>query len=90
MPPKEDSKVIVDENTKAALQKAMLKRLSRLKVFAVGELVTKFVQKGDEVLVDPSALTDERTPIITVEDDNGKEVIVVLIQDHNIIHVWES
>ena len=48
MPKKEESKIVVDENTKEALNKELLKKMSRLKVFAVG---TSIVDGFDVLLV---------------------------------------
>lgn len=80
MPKKEDSKLIVDENTKEALNKEMLKKLSKLKVDSVGDTVTN-INVGDMVLVDPNHL--QKCPIIEVE---GKEHI--LISPFDVILVW--
>ena len=80
MPKKEDSKLIVDENTKEALNKEMLKKLSKLKVNSVGDTVTN-INIGDMVLVDPNHL--QKCPIIEVE---GKELI--LISPFDVILVW--
>lgn len=80
MPKKEDSKLIVDENTKEALNKEMLKKLSKLKVDSVGDTVTN-INIGDMVLVDPNHL--QKCPIIEVE---GKELI--LISPFDVILVW--
>jgi len=58
MPEKEKSKIVVDENTKEALNKELLKKLSRLKVVAVGSGITDpDIVVGCEVLVDPSSLS---------------------------------
>lgn len=80
MPKKEDSKLIVDENTKEALNKEMLKKLSKLKVDSVGDTVTN-INIGDMVLVDPNHL--QKCPIIEVE---GKELI--LISPFDVILIW--
>lgn len=80
MPKKEESKLIVDENTKEALNKEMLKKFSKLKVHSVGDTVTT-ISKGDSVLVDPNHL--QKSPII---DLNGKEVILISVFD--VIIVW--
>lgn len=80
MPKKEDSKLIVDENTKEALNKEMLKKLSKLKVDSVGDTVTN-INVGDMVLVDPNHL--QKCPIIEVE---GKELI--LVSPFDVILVW--
>lgn len=81
MPKKEESKLIVDENTKEALQKEMLKKMSKLKVYAVGDLVTN-VAEGDTILIDPSALS--KAPLIPLSEDKD----VLLISPFDVIHVW--
>jgi hypothetical protein len=80
MPKKEDSKLIVDENTKEALNKEMLKKLSKLKVDSVGDTVTN-IKVNDMVLVDPNHL--QKCPIIEVE---GRELI--LVSPFDVILVW--
>ena len=84
MPKKEESKLIVDENTKEALQKELLKKMSRLKVHSVGTAITDpDLKVGVEVLVDPSALRD-KTLIIPLSEN--EEVMLVSIFD--IVHIW--
>ena len=84
MPKKEESKLIVDENTKEALQKELLKKMSRLKVHSVGTAITDpDLKVGVEVLVDPTALRD-KTLIIPLSED--EEVMLVSIFD--IVHIW--
>jgi hypothetical protein len=82
MPKKEETKLIVDENTKEALKKELLSKMSRLKVYAIGDLVTN-VSVGDEVLVDPEALA-RKTLIVPVSDT--KELL--LVSPFDIVHVW--
>jgi hypothetical protein len=83
LPTKEDdSKIIVDENTKEALKKELLSKMSKLKVYAVGDLVTS-VSVGEEVLVDPEALARKATVVPLGE---GKEVL--LVSPFDIIHIW--
>jgi hypothetical protein len=81
LPKKEESKLVVDENTKEALQKEMLKKMSKLNVYAVGDLVTDIIP-GDDVLVDPSALS--KSLIIPLSDEKD----VLLVSPFDIIHVW--
>jgi hypothetical protein len=81
LPKKEESKLIVDENTKEALQKEMLKKMSKLKVYAVGDLVTNVIE-GDMILIDPSALS--KAPLIPLTDEKD----VLLISPFDVIHVW--
>lgn len=84
MPKKEESKLIVDENTKEALQKELLKKMSRLKVHSVGTAITDpDLKVGVEVLVDPSALRDKALIIPLSENE---EVMLVSIFD--IVHIW--
>lgn len=84
MPKKEESKLIVDENTKEALQKELLKKMSRLKVHSVGTAITDpDLKVGVEVLVDPSALRD-KTLIIPLSDKED----VMLVSVFDIVHIW--
>ena len=84
MPKKEESKLIVDENTKEALQKELLKKMSRLKVHSVGTAITDpDLKVGVEVLVDPSALRD-KTLIIPLSETED----VRLVSIFDIVHIW--
>jgi len=84
MPKKEESKIIVDENTKEALQKELLKKMSRLKVHSVGTAITDpDLKVGVEVLVDPSALRD-KTLIIPLSETED----VMLVSIFDIVHIW--
>lgn len=85
MPKKEESKLIVDENTKDALQKELLKKMSKLIVHSVGtgSAIDPDIKVGSVVLVDPSALSTKAT-IIPL--DNGEEVM--LISPFDIIQIW--
>jgi len=81
IPKKEESKLIVDENTKEELQRQMLKKMSKLKVYDVGDIV-KNVKAGDTVLVDPGKLKDAMVIPLTDEKD------VLLVSPFDVIHVW--
>lgn len=81
IPKKEESKLIVDENTKEALQREMLKKMSKLTVYDVGDLVTT-VKAGDVILVDPSKLKDAM--VIPLSDDKD----VLLVSPFDVMHVW--
>ena len=84
MPKKEESKLIVDENTKEALQKELLKKMSRLKVHSVGTAITDpDLVIGCEVMVDPSALRD-KTLVIPLSDTED----VLLVSIFDIIYIW--
>jgi len=85
MPKKEESKLIVDENTKEALQKELLKKMSRLKVHSVGTAITDpDLKVGVEVLVDPTALRD-KTLIIPLSENED----VMLVSIFDIVHIWD-
>ena len=81
IPKKEESKLIVDENTKEALQREMLKKMSKLTVYDVGDLVTN-VKPGDTILVDPSKLKEAM--VIPLSDDKD----VLLVSPFDVMHVW--
>jgi hypothetical protein len=81
MPKKDESKLIVDENTKEALNKEMLKKMSKLTVHSVGDLVTS-IKKGDVVLVDPQAL--QKAPLIPLSDEEQ----VMLVSPFDVIMLW--
>jgi len=81
IPKKEESKLIVDENTKEALQREMLKRMSKLTVFDVGDLVTN-IKVGEVILVDPGKLKDAM--VIPLSEDKD----VLLVSPFDVMHVW--
>jgi hypothetical protein len=84
MPKKDESKLIVDENTKEALQKELLKKMSRLKVHSIGTAITDpDLVVGCEVMVDPSALRD-KTLVIPLSDEED----VLLVSIFDIIYIW--
>jgi hypothetical protein len=84
MPKKEESKLVVDENTKEALQKELLKKMSRLKVHSVGTAITDVdLVVGCEVMVDPAALRD-KTLVIPLSDKED----VLLVSIFDIIYIW--
>lgn len=82
LPKKEDSKLIVDENTKEALQKELMKKMSKLKVYDVGNTV-ELVKAGDLILVDPSKITSA-----VVIPNLGLDVDIILVSPFDVIHVW--
>jgi hypothetical protein len=83
--PKEDtdSKLIVDENTKEALQRELLNKMSKLKVVQVGTIVTE-IKVGDWVLVDPAALN--KATLVPISDDGEERVI--LVSPFDVIQIW--
>jgi hypothetical protein len=80
LPKKEEGKLIVDENTKEALEKEMMQKLNKLTVYAVGDLVTD-IKAGDEILVDPAALS--KAPVLPIGGENK-----LLISPFDVILVW--
>jgi hypothetical protein len=83
MPPQdENSKIVVDENTKEALQRELLNKMSKLKVVQVGTIVTE-IKVGDMVLVDPAALN--KATLVPIDDEDNR---VILVSPFDIIHIW--
>lgn len=83
MPPQDDnSKLIVDENTKEALQRELLNKMSKLKVLQVGTIVTE-IKAGDYVLVDPAALN--KATLIPINDDDDR---AILVSPFDVIQIW--
>ncbi len=80
LPKKEEGKLIVDENTKEALEKEMMQKLNKLTVYAVGDLVQD-IKPGDEILVDPSSLS--KSPVIPIGEENK-----LLVSPFDVILVW--
>ena len=81
IPKKEESKLIVDENTKEALEKEMYKKMAKLKVHSVGT-ANMDVKAGDVVLIDPQAL--QKAPLIPLSDEEN----VLLVSPLDVIMVW--
>jgi hypothetical protein len=80
LPKKDEGKLIVDENTKEALEREMMQKLNKLTVHAVGDLITD-IKVGDEILVDPGALG--KAPVIPIGEDNK-----LLVSPFDVILVW--
>lgn len=83
--PKEDAenKLYVDENTKEALQRELLNKMSKLKVLQIGTIVTE-IKVGDYVLVDPAALN--KATLVPISE-NGEER-AILVSPFDIIQIW--
>ena len=83
MPPQDDnSKLIVDDNTKEAVQRELLNKMSKLKVVQVGTIVTE-IKIGDWVLVDPAALN--KATLVPINDDDDR---VILVSPFDVIQIW--
>lgn len=77
----EENKIVVDENTKEALQREMIKKFSKLTVHTVGDIVSN-IKVGDVVLVDPGTLT--KAPLINLSEDEQ----VLLVSPFDVIMIW--
>jgi UDP-N-acetylmuramoylalanine-D-glutamate ligase len=77
----EENKIVVDENTKEALQREMLKKFSKLTVHTVGDTISN-VKKGDVVLVDPGVLG--KAPLVDLSETEQ----VLLVSPFDIIMIW--
>ena len=83
MPVQSESKLIVDDNTKEALQKEMLKKMNKLRIHTIGTgIVEPDLVEGAYILVDPQAL--QRAPLIPLSDDES----VLLVSPFDVIMVW--
>ena len=83
LPPQdEESKIVVDENTKEALQRELLNKMSKLKVLQVGTIVTE-IKAGDWVLVDPAALN--KATLVPINDNDDR---AILVSPFDIIQIW--
>lgn len=82
LPKKEEGKLIVDENTKEALEREMMKKYQRLSVYAVGEGVHD-IKAGDELMIDPQALS--KAPVIPMGGDEDNKILVSIF---DVILVW--
>ncbi|MCI4435872.1 MAG: hypothetical protein JHC33_03570 [Ignisphaera sp.] len=84
IPKKIEGKIIVDENTKEALEKALIKKMPKLEVFSVGTGITDTdLVEGCFVLVEPSALATIYEVPFEFEDFS-----VAMIPYFSIIHIW--
>ena len=81
IPKKEETKLIIDHNTKEDLQKELFKKMSKLKVHSVGDTVNNFTA-GDIVLVEPSAL--QKGVLIDISEEEQ----VVLVSVFDVVLVW--
>lgn len=77
----EDSKLIVDDNTKEALQREMLKTFSKLTVHTVGDTISN-IKTGDVVLVDPGVLA--KAPLVDLSETEQ----VLLVSPFDVIMIW--
>ena len=77
----EDNKLIVDDNTKEALQREMLKKFSKLTVHTVGDTISN-IKKGDVVLVDPGVLA--KAPLVDLSETEQ----VLLVSPFDVIMIW--
>jgi len=78
----EESKLVVDENTKEALQRELLNKMSKLKVIKVGTVVTE-IKEGDWVLVDPAALN--KATLVPFNDEDER---AILVSPFDVVMIW--
>lgn len=81
IPEQKDSSLILTEEEKAEIVKKQLSSFSKLKVYAVGDLVTD-IAVGDVVLMDPAKLQS----CLIIKLSEKKEVM--LVSPFDIVHVW--
>ncbi len=82
VPKKEEkSKIIVDTATKEELQREMLKKMSKLTVYDVGDSVS-IVKVGDVILIDPAKLKEAMLIPLNADID------VLLISPFDVMHIW--
>ncbi len=77
----EENKIVVDENTKEALQREMLKTFSKLTVHTVGDTIST-IKAGDVVLVDPGVLA--KAPLVDLSETEQ----VLLVSPFDVIMIW--
>jgi hypothetical protein len=84
VPKKIEGKVIVDENTREAMEKALIQKMPKLEVFALGSGITDpDLKEGSFILVEPAALAAASNMPFEFEDFD-----VAMIPYFNIIHIW--
>ena len=81
IPKREESIIKLTPELEESRIKEEMKKYSRLKVYAVGDLITD-INVGDEVLVISDAL--HKAPIIPLTE----ELNVILISTFDVVHVW--
>ena len=81
IPPKKESPIHLTPELEASLIKEERAKYRKLKVYAVGDLVSD-IKEGDEVLADPSAL--QKADVIPLSDEKD----VLLMSPFDIIHIW--
>jgi hypothetical protein len=82
IPKREESIIELTPELEESRIKEEMKKYSKLKVYALGELVTD-INVGDEVLVIPDALV--KAPIIPLSD----ELNVLLVSNFDVVMVWD-
>lgn len=81
VPEEPKSSIIMDPETKAAVEAEQHRKLGRLKVYAVGADITD-LEEGDEVMIDPSSA--HKVFKIPLSEDRE----VILISYFDISHIW--
>lgn len=81
IPEEPKSAVILDDESKAALEIEKTKKYGRLKVYAVGDTITH-IEEGDEIMIDPSSVANViRIPL-------SEDRVVMMISIFQVAHIW--
>jgi len=81
IPEEPKSNIILDDESKAALEAERLRRYGRLTVYAVGADCVDLTE-GDEVMIDPSSVSRVLKIPLTADKD------VLLVSYFDIAHIW--
>jgi len=83
VPEEPQSNIILDKESKEALEAERLRLWGRLIVYAVGSAITDgSIKEGDEVMIDPSSIGRVyRVPL-------SADKTVLLVSMFDIAHVW--
>jgi len=81
IPKREESIIELTPELEEARVKEEMKKYSKLKVYALGDLVSD-INVGDEVLVIPDSLA--KAPIIPLSE----ELNVLLVSTFDVVHTW--
>ena len=82
IPEEPKSALVLDEASKAELEKEKLKTYGRLKVYAVGNTV-EHIKPGDEIMVDPNSAARGVVKMPLSEDRE-----VIMISTFDVAHIW--
>jgi hypothetical protein len=81
MPPEKNYGIVLDEETKALVEKDKMREWGKLKVYAVGELIQD-IKEGDLVMIDPNSVSR------VVKIELSPKRTVLLVSTFDIAHIW--